>query len=139
MLKKLNKKRNQKGFTLVELLIVIAIIGILAAIAIPQFSTYRAKAFVAATKSDAKNAYTALQAYVSEYPSATPPSVTAAGGTTGATLGAPYGAARVSKDVTIAIAGTSAGQATITASHGGLTGNFVYNADGTYTDGLVVP
>ena len=48
MLKKLNQKRNQKGFTLVELLIVIAIIGILAAIAIPQFSTYRAKAFIAA-------------------------------------------------------------------------------------------
>jgi prepilin-type N-terminal cleavage/methylation domain-containing protein len=136
MLKKLNKKRNQKGFTLVELLIVIAIIGILAAIAIPQFSTYRAKAFIAATKSDAKNAYTALQAYISEYPSVTPPGVSATGP---ATLGEPYAASRVSKDVTIAIAGSAAGVATVTASHGGLTGSFIYNADGSFTDSLVIP
>ncbi len=136
MLRKLNKKRNQKGFTLVELLIVIAIIGILAAIAIPQFSTYRAKAFIAATKSDAKNAYTALQAYVSENPSATPPNVSATGP---ATLGVPYAASRVSKDVTIAIAGTAAGIATVTASHGGLTGSYIFNADGSTADTLVIP
>ena len=45
MIKKLNKKKNQKGFTLVELLIVIAIMVVLAAIAIPQFSAYRVRAY----------------------------------------------------------------------------------------------
>lgn len=55
------KKGNQKGFTLVELLVVIAIIAILAAIAIPQFSAYRAKAFNAAAESDVRNFKTQME------------------------------------------------------------------------------
>ncbi len=52
MLQKL-RKMDSKGFTLIELMIVIAIIGILAAIAIPNFIAYRNKSFCSAAEADA--------------------------------------------------------------------------------------
>ncbi len=58
--------KSDKGFTLVERLIVVAIIGILAAIAIPQFSIYREKGYNATAHADIRNARTALEAFYTE-------------------------------------------------------------------------
>jgi type IV pilus assembly protein PilA len=51
------------GFTLVEILIIIAILGILAVIAIPQFISYRSQAIDAQLKSDLRNAAVTVESY----------------------------------------------------------------------------
>jgi len=55
--------RRERGFTLIELLVAIAIIGILVAIAIPQFGAYRRRSFDADVRSNVRNLVTAQEAY----------------------------------------------------------------------------
>lgn len=69
-----------EGFTLIELLIVVVIIGILAAIAIPQFTSTKEKAFDAAAQSDLRNMMTAEEAYFFNHQAYAAVSVAAGGG-----------------------------------------------------------
>ena len=64
-LKKLLKK--QHGFTLVELMIVVAIIGVLSAVAVPNFKKYQAKAKTSEAKVQLAAAYTAQQAFYGDF------------------------------------------------------------------------
>jgi prepilin-type N-terminal cleavage/methylation domain-containing protein len=57
--------RKRGGFTLIELMIVIVIIGILAAIAIPQYATVKQRAYLATVKTDLKNLEISEEAYAS--------------------------------------------------------------------------
>jgi len=62
----LDRMKGNKGFTLIELMIVVAIIGILAAIAIPNFMTYQAKAKQSEAKVGLGGIFTTAVSYFAE-------------------------------------------------------------------------
>jgi len=149
---KLTYNKEEKGFTLIELMIVVAIIGILAAIAIPQFASYRERAFNSAAVSDLNTARLgeeALFADFQNYGSSVAAAATAGAAGAGATLTASGWLATaantaaviqstpvaLSNNVSLA-ADTDANEtaATITAQHS--SGNKIYAAEtdqsGTY-------
>lgn len=125
------RTNKRRGFTLIELLIVVAIIGILAAIAIPQFSAYKMRGYIATVKSDAKNAYTAIQAYLGDNPG-----VTAPGDTITTTGGAVYTSAKASAGNNVVVA--AGGVITITATSN-LSGSYVMDANGAITTDTLGP
>jgi prepilin-type N-terminal cleavage/methylation domain-containing protein len=59
-------KRPNKGFTLIELMIVVAILGILGAIAIPNFIKFQARAKQSEAKANLKASFTAIKAFYQE-------------------------------------------------------------------------
>ena len=107
MLTKLTKK-NEQGFTLIELMIVIAIIGILAAIAIPQFSAYRTRSFNSASTADVRNAATAQEAYFVDNQDYCATVATLTGATYGLYL---------SDNVTLAVTAATTSGYTMTSTH----------------------
>ena len=63
----LTKVKRDDGFTLVELMVVVAIIGVLSAVAIPNFKKYQAKAKVSEAKLQLSSIYTAETSFYADF------------------------------------------------------------------------
>ncbi len=100
--------RPRSGFTIIELLIVVVIIGILAAIAIPKFANTKEKAYVASMKADLRNLVGSEEGYLVDFQTYT----------SKAGLGTQY---QESPGITVTVQGVSGSGWAATAWHTGTT------------------
>lgn len=124
-LKKLGR-RAQKGFTLIELMIVVAIIGILAAIAIPQYQQYTTKAKFAEVISTAESYKSAVAMCVQEN----------AGVLTGCTAGA-KGIPALPTTLPTNVSALDVTDGVVTATATASAGSYVYAVSPTTNNGVL--
>ncbi|CAN5166991.1 hypothetical protein BH18GEM1_BH18GEM1_11930 [soil metagenome] len=115
-------RKAAAGFSLVELLIVIVVMGILVTIVLPRFTQSRDKAYDAAAKTDLRNAMTAQEGYFADNQS-----YTTDAGTSGLNVVS-------SSQVTLAIPSAGATSYMMTAKHASSASTYCVNSD----DGEIV-
>ena len=118
-------KKNMQGFTLIELMIVIAILGILLAIAIPAYQDYLARARAAEGLNMAAPAKLAVSESILSHPSNTAPADATAAGYTPAT------------STYVASIGINNGRITVTTRNTGCATQPIFQLDPTYNNGKV--